>query len=539
MPHDSSHPRVQSLRSDENSLPLNELMILYTILSKKVEALQSDLKQTKLTYGVAYTKLILRVKKLEHKVKTSQHKRRIQEDSEIQGRTSAHTQILIDQEETTALVEDQGSGEKSENEISTANIPVSTAGAKLCTVILEVSTAAGNLVYIRNSVEKRKDKGKAIMKEDEYVQKKSKKQLVQERLGHEEAIRLQEKSFFAANVRKNMYMYLKNHGGYKLSHFMEMSYKDVRPIFEREDISSISTRGSRRKTVAKKRIGAKLDEESSKKQKLEVDTDAEKEELREILDIVPRDDISISIESLATNYLIVDWKTHILTKNMMYYQVIRPDGSSKNYKIFSEMLDDFDRQDVIDVQERSFFAAKVRKNMYMYLKNQGGYKLSHFKEMSYKDVRPIFERVWDQNQAFVPMDSNIKKEVMKNSVARKRIGAKLNEESSKKQKLEVDNDAEKEELRAILDIVPRDDIAIIIRADGSSKNYKIFSEMLNDFDRQDVIDVQERNSVEKRKDKGKAIMKEDESVQKKSKKQLEQERLGHEEAIRLQEQFIK
>ncbi|GKA05795.1 hypothetical protein Tco_0684915 [Tanacetum coccineum] len=30
----------------------------------------------------------------------------------------------------------------------------------------------------------------------------------------------------------------------------------------------------------------------------------------------------------------------------MYYQVFRGDGSSKNYKILSEMLEDFDRQDV-------------------------------------------------------------------------------------------------------------------------------------------------------------------------------------------------
>ncbi|GJZ29465.1 hypothetical protein Tco_0574112, partial [Tanacetum coccineum] len=30
----------------------------------------------------------------------------------------------------------------------------------------------------------------------------------------------------------------------------------------------------------------------------------------------------------------------------MYYQVFRGDGSSKNYKVLSEMLEDFDRQDV-------------------------------------------------------------------------------------------------------------------------------------------------------------------------------------------------
>ncbi|GJS92383.1 hypothetical protein Tco_0799351 [Tanacetum coccineum] len=71
MPHDLSQPRVQSLGSDEGSLTLNELTVLCTTLSKKVEDLQNDLKQTKLTYGSVYTKLILRVKKLEHKVKAS------------------------------------------------------------------------------------------------------------------------------------------------------------------------------------------------------------------------------------------------------------------------------------------------------------------------------------------------------------------------------------------------------------------------------------------------------------------------------------
>ncbi|GJX74531.1 hypothetical protein Tco_0313126 [Tanacetum coccineum] len=111
---------------------------------------------------------------------------------------------------------------------------------------------------------------------------------------------------------------------------------------------------SRKKTLARKRTSGKDSEESVKKQKLEDDT--EKEELKAYLDIVPGDEIAMEVESLATKYPIVDWKTHILSENMMYYQIIRADGSSKNYKIFSEMLDDFDRQDVMDlhrlVQER-------------------------------------------------------------------------------------------------------------------------------------------------------------------------------------------
>ncbi|GKD85441.1 hypothetical protein Tco_1356595, partial [Tanacetum coccineum] len=99
----------------------------------------------------------------------------------------------------------------------------------------------------------------------------------------------------------------------------------------------------------KKRPRADSEEESSKKQKLEDDNNAEKEELRDSMDVVPRDDVTIDVESLATKYPIVDWKIHILKENIMYYQIIRADGSSKNYKIFSEMLDDFDRLDVIDL----------------------------------------------------------------------------------------------------------------------------------------------------------------------------------------------
>ncbi|GKG07127.1 hypothetical protein Tco_0330096, partial [Tanacetum coccineum] len=70
MPYDSPLLRVHSLGSDEGSMTLNELMVLCTTLSKKVETLESDLKQIKLTYGAAYTKLIMKVKKLEHKVKS-------------------------------------------------------------------------------------------------------------------------------------------------------------------------------------------------------------------------------------------------------------------------------------------------------------------------------------------------------------------------------------------------------------------------------------------------------------------------------------
>ncbi|GJY64029.1 hypothetical protein Tco_0465489 [Tanacetum coccineum] len=433
MPHESPLHSVHSLGRDEGSLSLSELTVLCTNLSNKVTSLEAELAQTKQTYGTALTKLIKKVKKLEQTVKSTQARRRfrivvsddeegledpskqgrkiteidqdpsislvqdegtswIQEDIEIQEKISDDTEVVLEEEEPTELVEDQGSGEKGEKEVS-------TVGAEHSTVIPEVSTAAENLVYIRRSAEKKKDKGKGIMTEPE-PEKKTKKQLEQERLGHEEAVRLQEqlneeetqriardaeiarqlheeinkagqervvakddqahvidwsdpavlryhaqlnRPYSVAKVKKNMVMYLKNQGRYKMNYFKGMKYEDIRPIIEKQKESW----RKQKKTLVKKRAGEKQSDQSAKRQKTEYEK--EKEELKAYLDLVPREEFAIEIESLATKYPIVDWKTHVLTETFMYYQIIRVDGGSKNYKIFSEMLDDFDRHDIMDL----------------------------------------------------------------------------------------------------------------------------------------------------------------------------------------------
>ncbi|GKE29285.1 putative ribonuclease H-like domain-containing protein, partial [Tanacetum coccineum] len=189
----------------------------------------------------------------------------------------------------------------------------------------------------------------------------------QERINFEAALELQKqldereelnRPYSVAEVRKNMVMYLKNQGGYKMIYFKGMKCEDIRPIFEKvwDQIQSFAPmdsekekdsekKGSRKKSLARKRAGEKPSEESIKRQKIEDDI----EELKVYLDLVPREEFAMEIESLGTKYPIVDWKTHVLTENFMYYQIIRADGGSKNYKIFSEMLDDFDRQDLMDL----------------------------------------------------------------------------------------------------------------------------------------------------------------------------------------------
>ncbi|GKC01152.1 hypothetical protein Tco_0987288 [Tanacetum coccineum] len=221
----------------------NEMTNLVTKLSDRIDVLEHDLKKTKKTYSAALTKLFLKMKKLEKQVTTGKARRRAKiilsededvvedsskqgrkisdidedpniflaqdnevnwfqeetEDAQVQQKKSDDTEVFLEEGEPTEVVQDQGSGEKGQPEVTTASFALDTAGVSISTAGVQISTAstihsiAGMITYSRRSVEKRKYKGKAIMEEPE-PQKMSKKQLEQERLSFEEAIRLQEQT---------------------------------------------------------------------------------------------------------------------------------------------------------------------------------------------------------------------------------------------------------------------------------------------------------------------------------------------------------
>ncbi|GKE03344.1 hypothetical protein Tco_1395362 [Tanacetum coccineum] len=118
--------------------------------------------------------------------------------------------------------------------------------------------------------------------------------------------------------------------------------------------------------------------------------------------------------------------------------------------------------------------AQARKNMIKYLRNQGNYKISDFKGMSYDEIRLIFEKVWDFNQHIEPMKHGTEKspekmkspkkieeedvdtqEEMKEVVKEPGVKRKKSiprKSTRKRQKME--EAAEKEELKGFLDIIP-------------------------------------------------------------------------------------
>ncbi|GJS81165.1 hypothetical protein Tco_0747706, partial [Tanacetum coccineum] len=375
MPHDSPLLEGHTPGSDEGSMTLNELTVL--------------------------------LKKLEHKVKSRKYRRRAkivisdnedyQEDLSKQGRKIA--QIDEDKGITLVQMSAQTQGRKeydlepdfeytapeedytAEPDISTANVPVSTVGPKVSTASPQVRTAAESLVYIRRSAAKRKDKGKAIMKEVEPVQKKTKLQLEQERLGLEEAPRLQEqldeeerqriarvqekartfnteewdniqieaelinerkrkfaqqraeqrrnKPMTQAQQRTYMCNYIKHMGSHTLQQLKKLSFDKINELFEitMKRVNTFTLMESN-DTVSKVVAGSskrdakqELNQESSKRQKIGEGSEPA-EELK-------------------------DKESDELSQEQLQQKIIRVGDHTKVYQFFEDMLQNFNRDELV------------------------------------------------------------------------------------------------------------------------------------------------------------------------------------------------
>ncbi|GJY18846.1 hypothetical protein Tco_0390337 [Tanacetum coccineum] len=175
-------------------------------------------------------------------------------------------------------------------------------------------------------------------------------QLLEKRRKHFAAKRAEEKRNkppTKAQQRKIMCTYLKNMEGYKLNDLKLKDFDSIQEMFDRafkrvntfEDFRTELVEGK------EKRAGTELAQEITKKQKVE--DDKETTEIKKLMEIIPdEEEVAIDAIPLAVKSpSIVDWKIHKEGRKS-YYQIIRADGKSQMYMIFSHMLKSFDREDL-------------------------------------------------------------------------------------------------------------------------------------------------------------------------------------------------
>ncbi|GKD06437.1 hypothetical protein Tco_1181411, partial [Tanacetum coccineum] len=136
-------------------------------------------------------------------------------------------------------------------------------------------------------------------------------------------------------------------------------------------------------------------------------------------------------------------------------------------------------------EKRNKPPTKVQKRNIMstYLKNMAGYKHNQLKNKSFDDIQKLFDKEMKRVNTFVDMDTELVEESSKRTEitqesSSKRAGDELEQERIKKQKM--DEDKESTKLQRKIGYFQ------IIRADGSSKRYSAFIQMLKSFDMEDL-----------------------------------------------------
>ncbi|GJV43036.1 hypothetical protein Tco_1427572 [Tanacetum coccineum] len=398
--------RGNTLQSGEDSLKLTELMELCTNLQTRV----LDLEKTKTTQQIKIDSLKMRVKKLEHKKRSRTHglKRlykvglsaRVEssgdeedlDDAEIfDVNTLTGDEVFTEQEvaaksvnvtvdevtlaQALAALKDKGKGKIVEPE------PVKPIKKKVQIMLdeeiaLKLQAEIDEEERIARAEEEKINEAniawddiqakvdvdyqlaerlQAEEQEQFTIEQKATlfKELLEQRRKHFAAKRAEEKRNkppTKTQQKKTMITYLKNMEGWKHKDLKSKDFDSIKELFDKAfkrvnmfvDFRTDLVEGS------SKRAGEELEQESTKKQKVDEDKDtAELQSLMEV--ILDEEEVAIDVVPLATKPpTIVDWKIHKEGKKS-YYQIVRADGKSQMYRVFSLMLKSFSREDLEDL----------------------------------------------------------------------------------------------------------------------------------------------------------------------------------------------
>ncbi|GJS75772.1 hypothetical protein Tco_0725653 [Tanacetum coccineum] len=161
-----------------------------------------------------------------------------------------------------------------------------------------------------------------------------------------------------------MMIYLKNMARYKMGYFKGMSYDEIRPIFEEEynkiqtlfkkdtKVEKTKTKRIAEETLLQKSFKKLRAAEASRSEPIQEQPTKEpkelsKEELKKMLEIVPVEEFKV--EALQVKYPIIDWEIHT-EGSRKYWKIIRVGNITKAYQVFEDMLQGFDREDLVELK---------------------------------------------------------------------------------------------------------------------------------------------------------------------------------------------
>ncbi|GJS86496.1 hypothetical protein Tco_0769132 [Tanacetum coccineum] len=392
MPLYSPLLRVHSLRSDEGSMTLNEFIVLYTTLSKKVKTLESDLKQNKLTYSTAYTKLIMKVKKLEHKVKSRKARRWVRlvvlEDEDELEDPSKHGRKIAQ------IDEDDG--------ITLTKLTYSAAYTKL---IMKVKK-------LEHKVKSRKARRRVrlvVLEDEDELEDPSKHGRKIAQIDEDERITLVQMSAQTQGRHEH--------------DFEESDFEFIAPEEDytaKPDISTanvlVSTIGAEVSTASPE---VKTAAESFKKKKLQLEQEIlglkEALRLQEQLDEEERQRIA-RVHEEASTFNAKEWdniQAQIEADEELAHRLqaqererYKHDKARLLIELINERKRKFAQQRAEQRRNKPMTQAQQRTYMCNYIKNMGSHTLQQLKKLSFDEVKELFETTMKRVNTFTPIESD-------------------------------------------------------------------------------------------------------------------------------------
>ncbi|GJU31521.1 putative ribonuclease H-like domain-containing protein [Tanacetum coccineum] len=341
-------PEGNTSGSAEDSMQLKELMDIVPRLVTRIETLETELQQTKTTYGKAVLTLVKRVKILEKALKRKTQKVVISEsegeEPEDQGRIIQD----IDDDPLVSLVrESMRMNEKSTDFVTPTKASGEAQEEDISPTILEAAKTLLKVASQGVSKVKSTDKGKRYRRR-------------------------------ARSVAKNI-----NTG-----------------LDAEEEINT-----------GRVEINTGIEEVSTGSAKVDSGTASKREE--------EWDAIRAKLEANAK-----------LTKGVLGKDVPEQDFAKRMVDMVNQRKKHFAEERAKAKRNKPMTQSQLRIYMSNYLKNQGTWKLSQLKKLSFEEIKEEFDKLVQRIDTFVPIDFEATKAKLK------RYGEELQTKTSKKQKID-------------------------------------------------------------------------------------------------------
>ncbi|GJZ34722.1 putative ribonuclease H-like domain-containing protein, partial [Tanacetum coccineum] len=365
----------------QGQMTMDDLLQVVPQLMSRIDSLEQDLKQTKLTMGSAIVKLVKKVKKLEgilkrRNVVLSDSK---EEKPEAQGRKSQDDPLvsLVQGLVTPSKTTINASGEEQVEDISPTILEAdkTLSREEVNTGSIKVST--GSTKRSIPSPDKGQREGKSPMIIEE-APKKSKEQILQEEASLAKAIRLDS---------------LQREEEAKQVHLDSLL---AQRLAEEEELN-----------------------EQQKKRRAQVQFEAQ-HYTDEDWDL-----IRAKIEANAE-----------LSKSMLGSDLQGEDFAKKMVDLVNQRKKYFAEERARAKRNKPMTQSQLRTYMMNYLKNQGTWKLSQLKNLSFEEVKEEFDKLVKQVESFAPINFEATKDSLK------RFGEELQTKTSKRLKSDEAKDDE-------------------------------------------------------------------------------------------------